>query len=93
MMNTAVRAGQYRLDDLLMRCGRNEKVFAFTDDVTATRKHARSRQESLRRDLHRWPAWRLASPRSQFRDQTCVLVSSTAWGGARASTRGRGEAG
>jgi hypothetical protein len=29
------RAGQYRLADLLMRYGRNEKLFAFTDDVTA----------------------------------------------------------
>jgi len=38
------RSGRYRLADLLMRYGRGEKVFAFTDDVTAncTRKQARS---------------------------------------------------
>jgi ssDNA-binding Zn-finger/Zn-ribbon topoisomerase 1 len=38
------RAGQYRLADLIMRYGRNEKLFAFTADVTAncTRKQARS---------------------------------------------------
>jgi hypothetical protein len=37
------RAGRYRLADLLMRYGRNEKLFAFTDEVTAncTRKQAR----------------------------------------------------
>jgi hypothetical protein len=38
------RSGQYRLADLIMRYGRNEKLFAFTADVTAncTRKQARS---------------------------------------------------
>jgi hypothetical protein len=38
------RSGRYRLADLLMRYGRNEKVFAFTKDVTANcaRKQARS---------------------------------------------------
>jgi hypothetical protein len=38
------RSGRYRLADLIMRYGRDEKVFAFTDDVTANcaRKHARS---------------------------------------------------
>src|SRR6266545_1764874 len=38
------RSGRYRLADLLMRYGRNERVFAFTDDVTAncTRRQARS---------------------------------------------------
>jgi hypothetical protein len=38
------RAGQYRLADLLMRYGRNEKLFAFMDDVTAdcARKQAGS---------------------------------------------------
>ena len=38
------RSGQYRLADLLMRYGRNEKVFAFTADVTANcaRKQGRS---------------------------------------------------
>jgi hypothetical protein len=47
------RSGRYRLADLLMRYGRNEKIFAFTDDVTAncTRKQARSDNESVRRDL------------------------------------------
>jgi hypothetical protein len=37
------RSGRYRLADLIMRYGRDEKVFAFTDDVTAncTRKRAR----------------------------------------------------
>jgi hypothetical protein len=29
------RSGRYRLADLLMRYGRNEKLFAFTDEVTA----------------------------------------------------------
>ena len=29
------RSGRYRLADLIMRYGRDEKVFAFTDDVTA----------------------------------------------------------
>jgi hypothetical protein len=38
------RSGRYRLADLLMRYGRNEKVFAFTEQVTANcaRKQARS---------------------------------------------------
>ena len=38
------RSGRYQLADLLMRYGRNEKVFAFTEDVTAncTRKQGRS---------------------------------------------------
>jgi hypothetical protein len=38
------RSGRYRLTDLLMRYGRNGKVFAFTEDVTGncTRKQARS---------------------------------------------------
>ena len=38
------RSGRYRLADLLMRYGRNEKVFAFTEEVTAncTRKQGRS---------------------------------------------------
>ena len=38
------RSGHYRLADLITRYGRNEKLFAFTNDVTAncTRKHARS---------------------------------------------------
>jgi hypothetical protein len=38
------RAGQYRLADLIMRYGRNEKLFAFMDDVasTCTRRQARS---------------------------------------------------
>ncbi len=38
------RLGRYRLADLLIRYGRKEKVFAFTEDVTAncTRKQARS---------------------------------------------------
>jgi hypothetical protein len=38
------RSGRYRLADLLMRYGRNEKVSAFTDDITANcaRKQARS---------------------------------------------------
>ena len=38
------RAGRYRLADLITRYGQGEKVFAFTDDVTAncSRKHARS---------------------------------------------------
>jgi len=37
------RSVRYRLADLLMRYGRNEKVFAFTDDVTAncTRRQKR----------------------------------------------------
>jgi hypothetical protein len=38
------RSGRYRLADLIMRYGRDAKIFAFTDDVTANcdRKQARS---------------------------------------------------
>jgi hypothetical protein len=38
------RSGRYRLVDLITRYGRNEKLFAFTADVTAncTRKQGRS---------------------------------------------------
>jgi hypothetical protein len=38
------RAGRYRLADLIVRYGRDAKIFAFTDDVTAhcTRRHART---------------------------------------------------
>ena len=38
------RSGRYRLADLLMRYGRNEKVFAFTEDVitNCARKQGRS---------------------------------------------------
>ena len=37
------RAGRYRFADLITRYGRNEKVFAFAEDVTANcaRKQAR----------------------------------------------------
>jgi hypothetical protein len=37
-------SGRYRLADLITRYGRDEKLFAFTEDVTAncTRKQARS---------------------------------------------------
>jgi hypothetical protein len=37
------RSGRHRLADLLMRYGRSEKVFAFTEDVTENcpRKQAR----------------------------------------------------
>jgi len=53
------RSGRYRLADLLMRYGRNEKVFAFTDDVTANceRKQARSDSDpcgAIFPDLLRW---------------------------------------
>jgi hypothetical protein len=38
------RSGRYRIADLLMRYGRDEKLVAFTDDVTANcaRRQARS---------------------------------------------------
>ena len=38
------RSGRYRLADLITRYGRDEKLFAFTADVTANceRRHARS---------------------------------------------------
>ena len=38
------RLGQYRLADLITRYGRDEKLFAFTDNITAncTRKNTRS---------------------------------------------------
>jgi hypothetical protein len=38
------RSGRYRLADLIMRYGQDEKLFAFTADVTANcaRKQARS---------------------------------------------------
>ena len=35
-----------RLADLLMRYGRNEKVLAFTDDVTANCTHKQARSDS-----------------------------------------------
>jgi hypothetical protein len=49
------RSGRYRLADLLMRYDRDEKEFAFTDDVIANcaRRHGAQRQRSLRRDLPR----------------------------------------
>jgi hypothetical protein len=40
------RSGQYRLADLLMRYGRNEKLFAFTGDITADR----TRKQAMRRE-------------------------------------------
>jgi hypothetical protein len=41
------RSGRYRLADLISRYGRDEKLFAFTTDVTANcdRKHARSESD------------------------------------------------
>jgi hypothetical protein len=44
------RADRYRLADLLMRYGRNEKLFAFTDDVTANcaRRQPRSDNDPRR---------------------------------------------
>jgi hypothetical protein len=41
------RAGRYRLADLITRYGRNEKLFAFTAEITANcaRKHARSHSD------------------------------------------------
>jgi hypothetical protein len=43
------RSGRYRLADLIMRYGRDEKVFAFTDDVAAncTRKYVRGDSDPL----------------------------------------------
>ena len=40
------RSSQYRLADLLMRYGRNAKLFAFTDDVTANCERKRARSDS-----------------------------------------------
>jgi hypothetical protein len=36
------RSGRYRLADLIMRYGRDEKVFAFTDEVTANCERRRA---------------------------------------------------
>jgi hypothetical protein len=63
------RSGRYRLADLLMRYGRNEKVFAFTEDVTAncTRKQGRGDRDpcaAICPDLPKvvlWVTSRLAS--------------------------------
>jgi hypothetical protein len=40
------RTGRYRLADLITRYGRDEKVFAFTDDVTATCERRRAHSDS-----------------------------------------------
>jgi len=40
------RNGRYRLADLIMRYGRDEKLFAFTDDVTGTCDRRRARGDS-----------------------------------------------
>jgi hypothetical protein len=39
------RAGRYRLADLITRYGKHEKLFAFTDDVTATCERRRARSD------------------------------------------------
>jgi hypothetical protein len=39
------RSGRYRLADLITRYGRDEKLFAFTDDVTATCERRRARSD------------------------------------------------
>ena len=41
-------AGRYRLADLLMRHGRNEKLFAFTVDVTAIAPASRRAATAIR---------------------------------------------
>jgi hypothetical protein len=40
------RTGRYRLADLITRYGRNEKVFAFTEDVTANCARTQARSDS-----------------------------------------------
>jgi hypothetical protein len=40
------RSGRYRLADLISRYGRDAKLFAFTDDVTATCERRRARCDS-----------------------------------------------
>ena len=45
------RTGQYRLADLLMRYRRNEKVFSFTDDLTANCVRRQSRGNKDRATL------------------------------------------
>jgi len=39
------RSGVYRLADLIMRYGRDAKIFAFTDDVTATCERRRAHSD------------------------------------------------
>ena len=40
------RNGRYRLADLIMRYGRDEKIFAFTDDITANCARRQTRSDS-----------------------------------------------
>ena len=40
------RSGRYRIADLLMRYGRDEKLVAFTDDVTANCVRRQTRSDS-----------------------------------------------
>lgn len=40
------RAGRYRIADLIERYGRDGKLLAFTDDVTATCERRRARSDS-----------------------------------------------
>jgi hypothetical protein len=44
------RVGRYRVADLVARYGPDEKLFAFTDDVTANCKRRRA-HSAVRRDL------------------------------------------
>jgi hypothetical protein len=40
------RSGRYRLADLIIRYGRDEKLFAFTADVTANCAHKQARSDN-----------------------------------------------
>jgi hypothetical protein len=40
------RAGRYRLADLITRCGRDAKIFAFTDELTADCDRRREHRDS-----------------------------------------------
>ena len=42
------RSGRYRLADLITRYGRDAKLFAFTDDVTANCARRQARSDRLR---------------------------------------------
>src|SRR5215469_833309 len=68
------RSGRYRLADLLVRYGRNEKLFAFTEDVTAncTRKQGRRDSDPCADDLSRSP------PRFQRRCEQHRVIDALA---------------
>jgi len=71
------RSGQYRLADLISRYGRDEKLFAFTADVTenCTRKQRRKYQHAVSH-----ASWRFVCSISKqlqsLSDQKCIRETS-----------------